>query len=179
MPFQLPQNFDITLPDLREMASGAIGAPESGFAPTDTISRTADAQREQNAQHYKEQMNTLDNLKDGIRLVNKIVSAGVEATTLGQVLMKYQIGLERMRHEGVNLQKAQTNTQIAQAELSQLTLKLGFETDKLPHLTRGYTAKLSGLQVQADMAERETERLILERDTRFPVVDLQSIQSAA
>lgn len=179
MPFQLPQNFDVNLPNLQEMAEGAIGTPESGFAPTDVIARTSDADREQHAQIYREQMNTIENLKDGIRLVNHVVSAGVEATTLGQTLIKYQTGLEKIRNEGVKLQKAQTQTAISQAELEQLRLKLGFETDKLPILQSGYQSKLDGLRVQAEMAQRETEKLMVERDTRFPVIDVQALQAAA
>ncbi|MCU0548686.1 MAG: hypothetical protein MUC48_04995 [Leptolyngbya sp. Prado105] len=179
MPIQLPQNFDINLPDFNELASDAIGSPESGFAPGNRIVRTSDAAREEHAQVYREQMNTIENLTDGIKLVTKIVKAGVEATTLGQTLMKYQTGMQNIRTEGVNLQKAQTRTQIAEAELGQLQLKLGFETNKLPVLERGYAAKLQGLQVQADMAERETERLILERDTRFPLIDVQALRQAA
>lgn len=175
MPFQLPQNFNVNLPNLQEMAEGAIGTPESGFAPTETISRTADADREQHAQIYREQMNTIENLKDGLRLVNNVVSAGVEASVLGQTLLKYQTGLEKIRNEGVKLQKMQTHTAISQAELAQLQLKLGFETDKLPILNSGYQAKLQGLQVQAEMAQRETEKLMIERDTRYPIVDVQAI----
>ncbi|BAS60442.1 MULTISPECIES: hypothetical protein [Leptolyngbya] len=175
MPFQLPQNFNVNLPNFQELAESAIGTPESGFAPTEVIARTSDTDREQHAQIYREQMNTIDNLKDGLRLVNNVVTAGVEATVLGQTLLKYQTGLEKVRNEGVKLQKAQTQTAISQAELSQLQLKLGFETDKLPILNVGYQAKLQGLQVQAEMAQRETEKLMIERDTRYPIVDVQAI----
>lgn len=179
MPFQLPQNFDVTLPNFQELAESAIGTPESGFAPTEVIARTTDADRDLHKQIYREQMNSIDNLKDGLRLVSNVVSAGVEATVLGQTLLKYQTGLEKIRNEGVKLQKAQTQTAISQAELSQLQLKLGFETNKLPHLERGYAAKLEALQVQADIAERETETLIRERDTNYPLINIQGIQSAA
>jgi hypothetical protein len=175
MPFQLPQNFNVELPDLQELANGAIGSPETGFAPGENIARTTDAAREQHAQIYREQQNTIENLKDGIKLVTNIVQAGVEATTLGQTIIKYQTGLEKIRNEGVKLQKAQTQTAISQAELSQLQLKLNFETNKLPILQSGYQSKLEGLTVQAEMTQRETERLMLERDTRYPVVDVQAI----
>ncbi|MBD2083371.1 hypothetical protein [Leptolyngbya sp. FACHB-17] len=175
MAFQLPQNFNVELPNFDQLADGAIGSPETGFAPGENIARTTDQAREQHAQIYREQQNTIENLKDGIKLVNNIVQAGVEATTLGQTLIKYQTGLEKIRNEGVKLQKAQTQTAISQTELSQLQLKLGFETDKLPILQSGYQAKLQGLQVQAEIAHRETEKLMIERDTRFPVVDVQAI----
>lgn len=179
MPFQLPQNFNVELPNLQELTEGAIGSPETGFAPTDLIARTSDADREQHAQIYREQMNTIENLKDGIKLVNNVVQAGVEATTLGQTLIKYQTGIEKIRNEGVKLQKAQTSTAISQAELMQLQAKLGFETDKLPILQSGYQSKLEGLRVQADIAQRETEKLMIERDARFPTIDVQALQQAA
>lgn len=179
MPLDLPNSFDIELPNLRELSEGAIGSPESGFAPGTTIARTSDDARKEHALIYREQMNTIENLKDGVRLVNNIVSTGVEYTVLGQSILKYQTGLEKMRNEGVKLQKAQTQTAISSAELEQLRLKLNFETSKLPILESGYQHKLEGLRVQADIAYRETQDAIRDRDTRYPLIDVQAIQSAA
>lgn len=175
MPFNLPRNFNVDLPDLQNLTEGAIGTPESGFAPGENIARTSKNDRELHKQIYEEQRNTIENLKDGIRLVNTIVQAGVDATVLGQTLLKYQTGLENIRNEGVKLQKAQTQTAISQAELLQLQAKLNFEGDKLPLLNRGYAAKLETLQIQAEMAEREAENMLIERDTRYPRVDVQAI----
>ena len=72
MPFNLPQTFEVNLPDLQEFANGAIG-----FEPNPDLPRVSDPQREQDALAYREQMNAAANLKDSIQVANKYVDAGI------------------------------------------------------------------------------------------------------
>ena len=90
MPFNLPQTFDVNLPDLQEFANNAIG-----FEPNPDLPRVSDPQREQDALAYREQMNAAANLKDSIQVANKYVDAGISATKLGKSLIQYQTRLAR------------------------------------------------------------------------------------
>ena len=174
MPLTLPRDFTIELPEIQEFANNAVG-----FAPNPDLPRVSEAQREQDALAYKEQMYAAENLTDSIRVANKYVSAAVEATVLGQTLIKYQTGLEKIRNETVKYQKAVTQTSISLGELDELRLKLNFQTSKLPILESGYNSRLQGLQVQAEIAQRETDLLMIERDNRFPMIDIEAVRSAA
>jgi hypothetical protein len=179
MPLNLPNEFEFDLPDLQQLAQGAIGSAESGYAPGTTIARTTDAKREEDARTYREQMNSIANLKDGVKLVRSIVDAGVEYTQLGRSIIKYKTGLENIRTEGYKLQKAQTNTAIAQTELQELQSKLNYHNQRLPLIERGYTAQIQALTAQAGMAERQAEMTRIEAENRYPIINVDAIRPAA
>lgn len=179
MPFQLPDNFNFDLPDLNQLSEGAIGSAESGFLPGTTIARTTDEVRERSEQVYREQRNTIANLQDGVQLVGSIVKAGIEMTILGQSLIKYQTGVEKIRMEGVKLQKAQTETRISQAELQQSQLKLGFETQKIGIFERGYQHQLRELEILAETASRKADKALVDLETKYPVGEFPQQQFRA
>lgn len=174
MPFNLPQNFDINLPDIQQFADSAIG-----FEPNPNLPRVSDSQREQDALAYREQMNAASNLKDSILVANKYVDAGISATKLGKSLISYQIGLQDIRTEKVNFQKSVVRTEIAFTELSELNLKLGYQNNLLPHLEMEYQHKLTEAQSKADLASRKAMSHQHETEMKYPTIDVQSMQVAA
>ena len=169
MPFNLPQSFDVNLPDLQEFANNAIG-----FEPNPDLPRVSDSQREQDALAYREQMNAAANLKDSIQVANKYVDAGISATKLGKSLITYQIGLQDIRTEKVNFQKSVLRTDLAFTELSELNLKLGYQTAFLPVLEQEYQHKLTEAQSKADLAQRKAMAHQFETEMKYPTIDIQS-----
>jgi len=174
MPFQLPQNFDINLPDIHELANGAIG-----FEPNTNLPRVSDAQREQDALAYREQLNAASNLKDSIGVANRYLDAAISATKLGKSLITYQIGLQDIRTEKVNFQKSTVRTDIAFSELSELNLKLGYQTSALPLLETEYQHKLTEVSSKADLALRKAMAHQHETEMKYPTIDVQARQLAA
>jgi len=169
MPFNLPQSFEVNLPDLQEFANGAIG-----FEPNPDLPRISDSQREQDALTYREQMNAAANLKDSIQVANKYVDAGISATKLGKSLITYQIGLQDIRTEKVNFQKSVIRTDLAFTELSELNLKLGYQNAFLPVLEQEYQHKLTEAQSKADLAQRKAMTHQFETEMKYPTIDIQS-----
>ena len=169
MPFNLPQGFEVNLPDLQEFANNAIG-----FEPNPDLPRVSDSQREQDALAYREQMNAASNLKDSIGVANKYVDAGILATKLGKSLITYQIGLQDIRTEKVNFQKSVLRTDLAFTELSELNLKLGYQTAFLPVLEQEYQHKLTEAQSKADLAQRKALAHQFETEMKYPTIDIQS-----
>jgi hypothetical protein len=169
MPFNLPQTFEINLPDLQEFANGAIG-----FEPNPDLPRVSDSQREQDALAYREQMNAAANLKDSIQVANKYVDAAISATKLGKSLITHQIGLQDLRTEKVNFQKAVVRTDLAFTELSELNLKLGYQNVFLPVLEQEYQHKLTEAQSKADLAQRKAMAHQHETEMKYPTIDLQA-----
>ncbi|WP_068819338.1 hypothetical protein [Phormidesmis priestleyi] len=169
MPFNLPQSFEVNLPDLQEFANNAIG-----FEPNPDLPRISDSQREQDALTYREQMNAAANLKDSIQVANKYVDAGISATKLGKSLITYQIGLQDIRTEKVNFQKSVLRTDLAFTELSELNLKLGYQTAFLPVLEQEYQHKLTEAQSKADLAQRKAMAHQFETEMKYPTIDIQS-----
>jgi hypothetical protein len=169
MPFNLPQNFEINLPDLQEFANGAIG-----FEPNPDLPRVSDSQREQDALAYREQMNAAASLKDSIQVANKYVDAAISATKLGKSLITYQIGLQDIRTEKVNFQKSVVRTDLAFTELSELNLKLGYQNVFLPVLEQEYQHKLTEAQSKADLAQRKAMAHQHETEMKYPTIDLQA-----
>ena len=169
MPFNLPQTFEVNLPDLQEFANNAIG-----FEPNPDLPRISDSQREQDALTYREQMNAAANLKDSIQVANKYVDAGISATKLGKSLITYQIGLQDIRTEKVNFQKSVLRTDLAFTELSELNLKLGYQNAFLPVLEQEYQHKLTEAQSKADLAQRKAMAHQFETEMKYPTIDLQA-----
>jgi hypothetical protein len=169
MPFTLPQNFEINLPDLQEFANNAVG-----FEPNPDLPRVSDLQREQDALAYREQMNAAANLKDSIQVANKYVDAAISATKLGKSLITYQIGLQDIRTEKVNFQKSVVRTDLAFTELSELNLKLGYQNVFLPVLEQEYQHKLTEAQSKADLAQRKAMAHQHETEMKYPTIDLQA-----
>ena len=169
MPFNLPQSFEVNLPDLQEFANNAIG-----FEPNPDLPRISDSQREQDALAYREQMNAAANLKDSIQVANKYVDAGISATKLGKSLITYQIGLQDIRTEKVNFQKSVLRTDLAFTELSELNLKLGYQNACLPVLEQEYQHELTEAQSKADLAQRKALAHQFETEMKYPTIDIQS-----
>jgi len=169
MPFNLPQSFEVNLPDLQEFANNAIG-----WEPNPDLPRVSDSQREQDALTYREQMNAAANLKDSIQVANKYVDAGISAAKLGKSLITYQIGLQDIRTEKVNFQKSILRTDLAFTELSELNLKLGYQTAFLPVLEQEYQHKLTEAQSKADLAQRKALAHQFETEMKYPTIDIQS-----
>jgi len=169
MPFNLPQSFEVNLPDLQEFANNAIG-----FEPNPDLPRVSDSQREQDALAYREQMNAAANLKDSIQVANKYVDAGISATKLGKSLITYQIGLQDIRTEKANFQKSVLRTDLAFTELSELNLKLGYQNAFLPVLEQEYQHKLTEAQSKADLAQRKAMAHQFETEMKYPTIDIQS-----
>lgn len=174
MPFNLPQNFNIDLPDIQEFANGAIG-----FTPNPDLPRVTDQQREEDKRIFKEMGNAADNLKDAIGVSNKYVDAGIAATKLGKSLISYQIGLQDIRTEKVNFQKSVVRTEIAFTELNELNLKLGYQNNLLPHLEEEYRHKLTEARSKADLANRKAMKHEHETESKYPTVDVQARLIAA
>lgn len=169
MSFNLPQSFEVNLPDLQEFANNAIG-----FEPNLDLPRVSDSQRAQDALTYREQMNAAANLKDSIQVANKYVDAGISATKLGKSLITYQIGLQDIRTEKVNFQKSILRTDLAFTELSELNLKLGYQNAFLPVLEQEYQHKLTEAQSKADLAQRKALAHQFETEMKYPTIDIQS-----
>lgn len=174
MPFNLPSNFEIELPEFQEFAQSAVG-----FSPNESLPRVTDAQREQDALAYREQMNAAANLKDSIGVANKYVEAGISATKLGKSLIQYQIGLQDIRTEKVNYQKSVVRTEIAVTELQELNLKLGYQNNLLPQLESEYRGKLTEAQSKADLAMRKAMAHQHETEMKYPTIDVSQRQIAA
>jgi len=174
MPFQLPQNFDIQLPDLQDLTQSAVG-----FEPNPNLPRVSDAQREQDALAYREQMNAAANLKDSIQVANKYLDAAIAATKLGKSLVTYQIGLQDIRTEKVRYQSSVLNTQIAMTDRDALGLKLAHNQSVLPVLEQEYQHLLSESQAKADRALRKAQAYAHETEMRFPTIDVPALNMAA
>ena len=174
MPFQLPQNFNVTLPNIHKFAENAIG-----FEPNPSLPRVTDEQRERDARTYREQMNAAANLKDSIQVANKYLDAAISATKLGKSLVTYQIGLQDIRTEKVNYQKAVLNTEIAVSERDALTLKLNHQNNLLPHLENEYRHLLTEAQAKADRAQRKAMAYQHETEMRYPTIDVSAVRQAA
>ena len=174
MPFNLPQTFEVNLPDLQEFANNAIG-----FEPNPDLPRVSDPQREQDALAYREQMNAAANLKDSIQVANKYVDAGISATKLGKSLIQYQIGLQDIRSEKVNFQKAVVKTEIVLTELAELNLKLGYQNAFLPVLEQDYIHRLTEAQSKAELSQRKAMAHQHEVEMKYPTIDVQTQQIAA
>ena len=174
MPFNLPNNFDVNLPDIQQFADSAIG-----FEPNPNLPRVTDSQREQDALVYREQANAASNLKDSIQVANKYVDAGIAATKLGKSLISYQIGLQDIRTEKVNFQKSVVKTEIAFTELSELNLKLGYQNAFLPVLEQEYQHKLTEAQSKANLANLKAMDHQHTTAMKYPTINVQSELIAA
>ncbi|MBD1842605.1 hypothetical protein H6F89_04100 [Cyanobacteria bacterium FACHB-63] len=169
MPFNLPQTFELKLPEIQEFAQNAIG-----FSPNSDLPRITDVQREQDAQAFREQLNAAANLKDSIQVANKYVEAGIAATKLGKTLIQYHVGLQDIRTEKVNYQKATVRTEIAITELNELQLRLGYQNSLVPHLEQEYHGKLLEAQSKADLANRKAMAHQHETAMKYPTLDVQA-----
>lgn len=169
MPFNLPQTFGIELPEIQEFAQSGIG-----FSPNPDLPKVSDVQREQDAQAFREQMNAAANLKDSIQVANKYVEAGITATKLGKALIQYHIGLQDIRTEKVNYQKATVRTEIAMTELNELQLRLGYQNTLVPHLEQEYRGLLLEAQSKADRANRKAMAHQHETEMKYPTFDVQA-----
>lgn len=174
MPFELPQNFTINLPDLTELAENAVG-----FEPNPSLPRVTDSQREQDALAFREQINAAENLKDSLKVANKYVDAGILATKIGKSLIQYQIGLQDIRSVKVNYQKAVVRTEVAIGELQELNLKLGYQNAFLPLLEQEYSHRLTEAQSKAELAQRKAMAHQFEVEMKYPTIDVQAQQLAA
>jgi hypothetical protein len=170
MAFNLPQDFNINLPELQELASNAVG-----FEPNQSLPRVTDVQRERDAIAYHEQNNAALNLKDSLGVASTYLTAAIAATKIGKSLVSYQIGLQDIRTEKVNYQKAGVRTAIASTELQELNLKLEFQNGLLPELERGYQGALKDARVKAETAHRSAEKARFILDTKYPVIDVQAM----
>lgn len=170
MPFNLPQNFDINLPDIQELANNAVG-----FSPNPELPRVTDSQREQDALAYREQINAAANLQDSIKVANKYLDAAVTATKLGKSLINYQIGLQDIRTAKIEYTKAVARTDIAVTELDELRLKLGFNQSALPILEQEYRHKLTETQSKAELALRKAQAHQHQVEMQFPTIDVDAI----
>jgi len=169
MPFNLPQTFEIELPEFQEFAQSAIG-----FSPNPDLPRITDEQRKQDELAYREQMNAAANLKDSIQVANKYVEAGIAATKLGKSLIQYHIGLQDIRTEKVKYRKATIRTDIAIAELNELQLRLGYQHELVPHLEQEYRGKLLEAQSKADLANRKAMAHQHETEMKYPTLNVQA-----
>lgn len=182
MPFQLPENFDIsTVPNFQELANGAIGTPETGFAPNPALPRVTDAERAEHERIFREQANAADNLKDALKVANKYVEAAVLGTRLGKSLIQYQTGIQEIRTAKVEFAKAQTRTEIALAEHDQLRLKLNHEVAMIPTIERELVNKLRLQESKANnalLAAMDHEHQTAQK-YQLVDVDAQTIRPAA
>lgn len=182
MPFQLPENFNIdTIPDFQELANGAIGTPESGFAPNPALPRVSDQDRAEHERIFREQANAVDNLKDALKVANKYVEAAVLGTKLGKSLIQYHTGIQEIRTAKVEFAKAQTRTEIALAEHDQLRLKLGHELAMIPSIEREFANKLREQESKANRALAAAMKHEHDTAMAFPMIDIdaQTIRPAA
>lgn len=169
MPFNLPQTFELELPEFQEFAQGAIG-----FSPNPDLPRVSDEQRKQDELAYREQMNAAANLKDSIQVANKYVEAGISATKLGKSLIQYHTGLQDIRTEKVNYQKATVRTEIAVTELNELQMRLGYQNALVPHLEQEYRGLLLEAQSKADRANRKALTHQHETEMKYPTLNVQA-----
>ena len=165
-PLKLPDVVSVELPDFQDFAESAVG-----FAPNAALPRVTDAEREEHALVYREQLNAAENLKDSIKVATAYVSAGVAATKLGRELVRYQIGVEDIRTAEVGLERAKTKTAIAKQELEADKLTLNYVTARLPHLESEYSHKLTEhkdrarrAQLKAEAFMHQTDNLLAQRD---------------
>lgn len=158
----LPEDIAITLPDIAGHAATAVG-----FTPNPSLPRVTDSQRVQDEVTYREQLHAAHNLRDSIRVAEAYVSAGVAATKLGRALIQYRVGIQDIRTGEVQLQKAQTKTAIATAELAQLNETLNYQNAVLPHVQQEYAHRLTEAMNKADRARLKAESYLAETDALF------------
>jgi hypothetical protein len=168
MPLQLRDTFEITLPDYQENAGLAVG-----FAPNPSLPRVSDQQREADALAYREQINAAENLKDSFKVATAYVSAGVQATKLGKALLQYKVGLQDIRTEMVNLDRAVVRTQISATELQAETLHLNHNLATLPQLEQEYAGKLLEHKARAERAQLKAQAFIHQTAQLFPELAAQ------
>lgn len=164
LPINLPDEIVIQLPDFAGSAASAVG-----FSPNPALPRITDAQRSEDERAFREMANAAKNLKDSITVASEYVSAGIAATKLGQRLIQYKAGIADIRTALVGLQKSETKTAIAQAELAQLNETLAFQNGLLPQIQAEYQHKLTEAQGRADRARRKAESYLTETENLFPM----------
>ena len=125
-------------------------------------------------QIFKEQGNAADLLGESIKVSNKYVKAAVKATQLVKSTISYQIGIQDIRTEGINLQKAYVRTDIANTELAVLNLKLNYENQALPLLQEGLNHQLRELASKTELAAKKAEYQIEHTASQFNLIDVQS-----
>lgn len=158
----LPDEIQITLPDIASHAASAVG-----FSPNAALPRVTDSQRVQDELTYREQLHAAHNLRDSIRVAEAYVSAGVAATKLGRALIQYRVGVQDIRTGEVQLQKSQTKTAIAQAELAQLNETLNYQNAVLPHVQQEYSHRLTEAMNKSERARLKAESYLAETDALF------------
>ena len=158
----LPENIEISLPDIASLAASSVG-----FSPNPSLPRVTDAQRVQDELAFREMKHAADNLRDSIKVATSYVSAAVEGTKLGKALIAYRTGVEDIRTAEVGLSKAQTRTAIAQGELLHLNEKLSFVNNSLEHTRQEYAHKLTEAMNKADRARLKAESYLAETDALF------------
>jgi len=169
MPLNLPENFDFELPDFQNLAQSAIG-----YTPNPSLPRVTDGQRETDKQILKEQGNAADNLADSIKVSNKYLQGAIKATQLVKSTISYQIGIQDIRTEGINLQKAYVRTDLANSELAELNIKLDYQNRALPLLQEGLNHQLRELASKTELAAKKAEYQIEQTASKFNTIDVQS-----
>lgn len=169
MPLNLPENFDFELPDFQNLAQSAIG-----FTPNTALPQVSDGDFENRMQIFKEQGNAADLLGESIKVSNKYVKAAVKATQLVRSTISYQIGIQDIRTEGINLQKAYVRTDLATTELAALNFKLNYENQALPLLQEGLNHQLRELASKTELAAKKAEYQIEQTASKFNTIDVQS-----
>lgn len=168
MALQLRENFEIQLPDFQENAGLAVG-----YEPNNALPRVSDLQRESDALAYREQINAASNLTDSIKVATAYVSAGVQATRLGKALVQYRIGVQDIRTEMVNLDRAVVRTQVSATELQAETLHLNHNLATLPVLEQEYAHKLQEHVARAERASLKAQAFMHQTAQLFPELTAQ------
>lgn len=112
-------NINIEFPDVSQLAADTVG-----YSPNPDLARVSDGQREIDKQVYQEQINAAANLRDSFKVAGAYVSAGIEQTRLGGLLIGYKVGQETVRHGLIQLDRAVVKTMGEQAELDEDTRQL-------------------------------------------------------
>ena len=169
MPLNLPENFDFELPDFQNLAQSAIG-----YTPNTALPQVSDGDFENRMQIFKEQGNAADLLGESIKVSNKYVKAAVKATQLVKSTISYQIGIQDIRTEGTNLQKAYVRTDLANSELAELNIKLDYQNRALPLLQEGLNHQLRELSSKTEMAAKKADYQVEQTASKFNTIDVQS-----
>ena len=169
MPLNLPENFDFELPDFQNLAQSAIG-----YTPNTALPQVNDGDFETRKQIFKEQGNAADLYAESIKVANKYVQAAVKATQLVKSTISYQIGIQDIRTEGINLQKAYVRTDLASSELAELNIKLNYQNQALPLLQEGLNHQLRELASKTELAAKKADYQIDQTASKFNLIDVQS-----
>jgi hypothetical protein len=105
-----------TLPDFSKLTQVSdVGSPTHFDAAG--WNRVSDAQRVEDARHYRELKNYAANVGDGVRVLNEMAVAALAATDYGKTLIRYATGVEAMSTETVKFRVQQTESAIAAEKL--------------------------------------------------------------